>query len=481
MNLFNTLSRKIEKFEPLNPPEITFYTCGPTVYDYTHIGHMRTYINNDFLKRALTYLGYKVRHVMNITDVGHLTGDDDTGEDKLEKGAKKSGKTVWEVAEFYTDFFYKTLDALNITPSDKTIKATDCIDQMIQLINRLNAKGFVYETDETVYFDTSKFPSYGKLSGQKLEEKKQAVREEVHVDPKKRNRADFALWFKRVGRFATHQMHWDSPWGDGFPGWHIECSAIAMNTLGESIDIHAGGVDHIPVHHENEIAQSEAATGKQFVSYWFHNEFLLVDGKKMSKSLGNFYTIDDVRKQGIDPLALRLLFAQSHYHQQMNFTWESVHAAQEALNKLRETVRELKKQSGGSTDAVKEEHRDGDTTSVDAVAKYRNKFKEALSNDLQMPQAIAVVWEMLKSDISPAEKLSLLFDFDKVLGLGLSKTKEDKIPQEIIRLAEDREHARRTNNFAKSDELRKEIQQKGYTIEDAPEGFKIKKTYLFSK
>src|SRR3989339_1953721 len=344
MKLYNTASRKIEEFIPLNPPNVTFYSCGPTVYDYTHIGHMRTYVNNDVLKRTLVYLGYKVKHVMNITDVGHLSGDDDSGEDKMEKGAKKYGKTVWDVAKFYTEFFFKTTDALNIIRPNIVCNATEHVEEMIRLIEKLKQNGFVYETKGALYFNVKKFKNYGKLSGQKLEEKIQAVRTEVNVDEDKKHPADFALWFKRVGRFADHTMYWTSPWGEGFPGWHIECSAMSMKYLGDTIDIHSGGIDHVPIHHENEIAQSEAATGKPFVKYWFHNNFLTVDGQKMSKSLGNFYTIDDIEKNKIDPMSLRLLFLQSHYRQPLNFTWQSARASQEAYKRLREIFINLKPQ-----------------------------------------------------------------------------------------------------------------------------------------
>jgi len=467
MKLYNTASRKIEEVKPLNPPTITFYSCGPTVYDYTHIGHMRTYINNDILKRTLQYFDYKVNHVMNITDVGHLTGDDDNGEDKLEKGAKKTGKTVWEVAQFYTDFFNRTIEALNILPANHTAKATDHIPEMIELIKKLEKKGFTYETEEAVYFDATKFEGYGNLSGQKLEEKKEQAREEVHVDANKKHPADFALWFKRVGRFADHAMHWSSPWSEGFPGWHIECSAMSMKYLGETIDIHSGGIDHIAVHHENEIAQSEAATGQPFVRYWFHNEFLRVDGKKMSKSLGNFFTIDDILKKGIDPLALRLLFLQAHYRQQVNFTWESVKASEIALNKLRENIITLREQT---------ERNVLSNEKLSELDEYRNRFEEALANDLQMPQAITVVWEMLKSNIPSGDKLDLLFEFDRVLGLGLNEVKEEIIPKEITELVKQREQARQDKDFQKSDELRKQIEEKGYSIEDVSEGFRIRKS-----
>ncbi len=456
MKLFNSLTRKLEEVKPINPPNITLYTCGPTVYDFTHIGHMRTYTNNDVLKRTLSYLGYKVNHVMNITDVGHLSGDDDSGEDKMEKGAKKFNKTVWEVAEFYTDFFFKTTDALNIIRPSTICKATDHIENMLQLINRLKQKGFVYETNEAIYFDVTKFKNYGRLSGQKLEEKIQAVRKDVNIDLQKKHPADFALWFKRVGRFADHTMHWPSPWGEGFPGWHIECSAMSMKYLGETIDIHSGGIDHVPVHHENEIAQSEAATDKPFVKYWIHYNFLSVDGQKMSKSLENFYTIEDIKKHGISPISLRLLFLQTHYQQTLNFTWESVKASQEAYNNLRNIVLNLKNLSNT---ILRRSHQDGKNN-------YQRKFIDAIENDLQTPQAVAIMWEMLKSNLSPQEKLDLLFDFDKVFGLKLNELTEHIIPTEIMNLANQRLILREKKNFVKADILRKEIEKKGYILED---------------
>ncbi|MEK7070566.1 MAG: cysteine--tRNA ligase, partial [Patescibacteria group bacterium] len=377
--------------------------------------------------------GYKVTEVMNITDVGHLTGDGDEGEDKLEKGALKSGKTVWEVAEFYTKFFLDTVKQMNILPPYRLVKATDHIEDMIQLIKRLQEKECTYETKEAIYFDISKFKSYGKLSGQKLEEKKQQAREDVHIDVEKKHPADFALWFKRVGRFANHTMHWSSPWGDGFPGWHIECSAMSMKYLGETIDIHAGGIDHIPVHHENEIAQSEAATGKPFAQIWFHNEFLLIDGKKMSKSLENFFTIDDVVKKGVEPMALRLLFLQTHYRKQMNFTWESAKAAREAYSKLEHHVMALK--SPTQRTSLSQEK-------LSTVDELRKQFFDALDNDLQTPQAIAVMWEVIKSNIPSQDKLDLVLEFDQVLGLKLNEIQDEIIPIEIQELVNQREAAR---------------------------------------
>ncbi|KKQ24756.1 MAG: Cysteine-tRNA ligase [Candidatus Roizmanbacteria bacterium GW2011_GWC2_37_13] len=462
MKLYNTLSRKIEEFKPINPSLVTLYTCGPTVYDYSHIGHMRAYVVNDLLKRTLKFLGYKVKHVMNITDVGHLTGDDDTGEDKLEKGAKKTKKTVWDVVKFFTDYHFKSTDALNILRPDIICAATEHIKEMIEMIKKLTTNGLTYETKEAVYFDVSKFPTYGKLSGQSLSEKLKGARQDVYVDPKKKNKADFALWFKRVGRFADHSMHWQSPWGEGFPGWHIECSAMSMKYLGENIDIHTGGIDHIPVHHENEIAQSEGVIGKQFVNYWFHYNFLMVDNQKMSKSLGNFYTLDDIKKHNIDPLALRYLFLQSHYRQLANFTWKSIEAANEGLNKLRAIIADLKPSSNESYESDKSQ-------------SFTQRFNEALANDFQIPQALAVAWEMLKSDLSSKKKLDLLFDFDRVFGLKLDVISKEKIPEEIIKLAEQRKLARKNKNFSKSDELRKKINALGFSIEDLENNkFKLK-------
>ena len=467
MKHYNTLTRNLETFKPLNFPKVSFYTCGPTVYDYTHIGHMRTYTNNDILKRTLTYLGYKVNHVMNVTDVGHLTGDDDSGIDKLEKGATKSDKTVWEVVKFFTDNFFKTMDALNISRPDVTCKATDHIEEMIQLINRLKRNGYVYETKEAVYFDVMKFKNYGKLSRQKIEEKLQAVRKEINIDTEKKHPVDFALWFKRIGRFADHTMHWPSPWGEGFPGWHIECSAMSMKYLGDSIDIHTGGIDHIPVHHENEIAQSEGATGKQFVKYWFHNNFLTVDGQKMSKSLGNFYTLSDIEKNKINPLSLRLLFLQSHYRQSLNFTWQSARASQEAFNRLKEIATNLKGPNSQRKKLVK---------LSDKSIAYQQQFKNAIENDLQTAQAVAVMWDIIKSDIDNEEKYFLLMDFDKIFGLNLDNINEEKIDANIIILAERRLEARKKRNFDQSDKLRIKIEKAGFKIEDKGNSYTIKKS-----
>lgn len=468
MQLYNTLTKKVEEFVPLNPPVVTFYMCGPTVYDFTHIGHIRTYVNNDVLRRVLSYNNFQVKTVMNVTDVGHLSDDGDAGEDKLEKGATKSGKTVWEVADFYTDYFFKTMDQVNILRPDIVSKATEHIGEMISMIKVLEDKGFTYSTTDAIYFDISKVVDYGKLTGQKLEEKKQAVRDEVYVDKEKKHPADFALWFRRIGRFENHTMHWDSPWGDGFPGWHIECSAMSQKYLGDTIDIHSGGVDHIAIHHTNEIAQSEAATGKQFARFWLHNEFLLVDGVKMSKSLGNFYTIDNVHEKGIDPLALRYLFLQSHYRQQMNFTWDSLNAANEGLKNLRKMVIRMKKQD--SRETLSEEK-------LSQIDNYRNRFMNDISTDLQVGKAIATMWELLKSNIPSSDKYDLVMEFDQILGLRLNEIEEDDfiIPNEILDLAQQRKIAKTNKDFEKSDEIRKKILDLGYIIKDNTDSYSIEK------
>lgn len=474
MRIFNTKSRTVEPFTPLNPPLVTLYTCGPTVYDYTHIGHIRKYVGDDVLKRTLMYLGYKVNHVMNITDVGHLTDDADAGEDKLEKGAQKTGKTVWEVADFYTQYFLRTMAAVNVLPPNALVRATDHIAHMIALIQALEAKGFTYTTDEAVYFNTQLFPSYGQLSGQSLEDKTVAARDEVYADPKKQHPADFALWFFRKGRFAQHTMHWDSPWGDGFPGWHIECSAMSMAYLGETIDIHTGGIDHIPVHHENEIAQSEAATGKPFVRFWVHHAFLQVNGEKMSKSKGNFYTIDDVVKNGIEPLSLRLLFMQTNYRKPMNFTWEAAQAAHEAYKKLVAAVRQLKAQTQRTElSQDKEVKREA----------YLTRFRQALEDDMNTSEALAVMWEVIKSNIPSEDRLDLLYSFDEVLGFNLraltpqtaQKPPADTLPSEVQALAQERWQLKQNKEFAKADEIRKKLFEMGYFIVDTPTGYTVEK------
>lgn len=456
MKLYNTLTRKIEDFTPLNA-SVGMYACGPTVYDYTHIGHLRKYVGDDVLRRVLEANSFDVKHVMNITDVGHLVSDQDQGDDKLEKGAKERGQTVWEVAKYFEDYFFKSVQSVNVERPSVVCRATEHINEQIKLIQKLEEKGFTYQTEEAIYFDISKFSEYGRLSGQDLKDKKAGVRKDVVLDPDKKNPQDFALWFFVVGRFAEHSMRWSSPWGEGFPGWHIECSAMSMEYLGDSFDIHTGGIDHIPVHHTNEIAQSEAATGKPFVKYWVHHNFLIIDGGKMSKSLKNFYRIEDILEKGFDPLALRYLFLTAHYRDKLNFTWKSLEAAQNALTKLKGEIRLWEQPKGN-------------------VGQYWQKFLEAAKNDLNMPQALAMMWEMIKSDLPSSQKSKDLLEMDKILGLDLKDYlgRQIELPEEVMHLVRKREQARKSGDFKESDKLRHEIKKLGFEIEDTSSGPKIK-------
>lgn len=470
IKLYNTLTRKVEDFKPINPPNVGMYACGPTVYWSAHIGHMSKYVGDDILRRVLTYNGYQVKHVMNVTDVGHLTSDADEGEDKMEKGAKREGLTVWEIAKKYEKEFFQTMEALNVLRPDVVCRATEHIAEQIELIKRLEAKGFTYQTDSAVYFDVDKFPKYWSFTGQKLADKKIAAREDVVVDLQKKHPYDFALWFKRVGRFANHIMHWNSPWGDGFPGWHIECSAMSMKYLsgeqGRTIDIHTGGIDHLGVHHPAEIAQSEGATGKPFVRYWVHRVFITVGGKKMSKSLDNFYTLEDVIKKGFDPLDLRYLFLTTHYRQTLDFTWEALTGAQNAHQKLVGLVRGWRggthRQTIGADDPEK-------------IQKLRQRFVDKINRDLCTPEALAVVWEMAKSDLPAPEKLDLILDFDQVLGLRLAENSAAFCaPTKVQELVKKREELRQQGKWAEADKLRRKIEKCGCRIEDTPEGTKVK-------
>lgn len=453
--IYNTASREVEIFKPLKEGLVTMYACGPTVYDKTHIGHMRKYTGDDILKRSLTFLGYKVKHVMNITDVGHLTNDSDHGDDKFHTKAQLEGKTVWEIADFYTNYFHETMQSIGVSAPSIESKATTHIEEIKALVTNLLEKGFAYETKSAIYFDISKDKDYGKLSGQKLSDKEIGVRDDVIVDPEKRNPADFSLWFKRVGRFENHAMYWASPWGDGFPGWHIECSAMAMHYLGETIDIHTGGIDHIPVHHENEIAQSECATGHQFVNYWVHYDFLMVDGEKMSKSKNNFYTIEDIVARDINPLATRLLFMQTSYRKPINFTWEALESADKMLQKI---TRFASKQMFVG----------------DVVPKYIDEFKNALCDDLNTSVASATLWEMMGDEsIEDKDKWATLLQFDRVLGLGLDMVSKFEITPEAQALVIKRDEARLKKDFALSDQLRNELQNLGYEVLDTPNGTEL--------
>ncbi len=465
LNLYNSLSKKQEIFVPIHKGEVGMYACGPTVYGFTHIGHGRKYVTDDVLKRTLEVLEeLKVKHVQNVTDVGHLVSDGDEGEDKMEKGAAATGKTVWEVAKEYTDYFNKVMKELNVLPPTVVCKATEHIDDQIALIEKIIANGFGYDTEEAVYFDVTKFKDYGKMFNQTFEEKTIGAREEVETGKYKKHPADFVLWFKRVGKFRDHVMHWNSPWGDGFPGWHIECSAMSMKYLGEQFDIHTGGEDHLSIHHPNEIAQSEAATGKKpFVKYWMHTTFLMVDGKKMSKSLGNLYRLSDLAEKGFSPLTLRYYFLTTHYRKQMNFTWEGLSGAKNALAKLNKTVIDLS-DVPVTADGWSDEGRD-----------YYEKFIMAMEDDLNTSLALSVVWEMMKSKISDGAKKNLIVVMDSVLGLNLGKEEILDIPKEIMDLLAKREEARKTKNWEASDRIRDEILAQGYRVYDFADGAKVKK------
>lgn len=467
LKIYNSLSKQVEDFKPIEEGKVGMYACGPTVYDYAHIGHGRKYVNDDVLKRFLEVIEeYKVTHVQNVTDVGHLVSDADAGEDKMEKGARKAGKTVWEVAAEYTEYFHNMMKGLNVLPPIFECKATDHIKEQIDLIQRIMDNGYAYDTPEAVYFEVSKFADYGKLFSQSMDEKMVAAREDVVTGEFKRNPADFVLWFKRVGKFADHIMHWESPWGDGFPGWHIECSAMSMKYLGEQFDIHTGGEDHKSIHHPNEIAQSEAATGKKpFVKYWIHSAFLMVDGVKMSKSLGNMYKLEDVVAKGASPMALRYLYLTTHYRKTMNFTWEGLFAAQTAIDKLNNQVANL-------TGVVEE------TGWSEEGKPYYEGFVAAMEDDMNTPKALSVVWEMMKSHISDAAKVNLIEVFDSVLGLDLGTKKEGSdlpIMPEIAELLKMREDFRKAKNWVESDRLRTQIEELGYKVMDVAGEQKVEK------
>ena len=447
IKLYNSKSRKKENFKPLTET-VRLYTCGPTVYDFAHIGNLRTYIFEDVLKRVLQYNGHNVKHVMNITDVGHLVSDDDTGEDKIEKKAKEESKNAWELAAYYTDKFKEDITALNIKDPDIFVKATDTIEDQIKLIKELEEKGFTYKIEDGIYFDTSKLEDYGKMSN--LEEIEAGKRVEMGG---KKNPTDFALWkFSRPDE--DRQMEWDSPWGVGFPGWHTECVVMAKENLGIPFDIHCGGIDHLEIHHPNEIAQSKAAYEKNPANFWMHGEFLNVSGEKMSKSKENFHTLGDITKD-YPPLAYRYLCLNSHYRSKMNFSEEALNGAKNSLKKMKERVTDLPEKS-------------------EVSKKYKKKFLAAINDDLNTPQALKVAWNMLKdSDLDPKIKKATIIDFDKVLGLSL--TKKEEIPDNIVKLAEKRLKAKKEENYERADEIREEINNKGYKIEDVKAGYKLKK------
>jgi cysteinyl-tRNA synthetase len=470
MKLYNTLSRSIEEVKPIQPPHLGLYACGLTVYDYTHLGHLRKYSMDDVLIRTLRHAGYQVKFVQNVTDVGHLASDGDTGEDKLEKGARKYGKSAWEIAREFEEYFWHSMDVMGNLRPDISCRATEHIEAQLQMVLELEKKGYTYVIEgDGVYFDTSKLDDYGKLALIDLEQLKEGARVERVAG--KQNPTDFALWkFERAGE--NRAMVWPSPWHPrSFPGWHIECSAMSMQYLGEQFDIHTGGIDHINVHHTNEIAQAEAATGKQpFVKYWVHHNHLFVDGEKMSKSLSNFYTIDDMLKRGYSPLALRLLFLTTHYRSEMNFTWENLAGMQKTYDRLTRQLLELREEQGRTV--LSEEK-------LAQVDEYRQRFFAALEDDLKTPEAVAIMWEMLKSNIPGPDKYDLLIEFDEVLGLGLRSAQKpaeevsleiSQLPTEVQHLVADRQAARQAKDWQRSDELRDQIAHHGYKVTDQPSG-----------
>jgi len=461
--LYNTLSRKKEEFKSIKKGKVGLYTCGPTVYNFAHLGNLRSYIFEDILKRVLAYNGYKIKHVMNITDVGHLTGDRDMGEDKLEIGAKREGKTAWEIAEFYTKAFKEDIKKLNILEPNVWCKATEHIKEQINLIKVLEVKGYTYKISDGIYFDTAKFKNYAKLSRQNLEALKEGAR--VEKNDEKKNATDFALW-KFSPANEKRQMEWNSPWGVGFPGWHLECSAMSLKYLGDHFDIHCGGVDHIGVHHTNEIAQSEAAIGKSpWVNFWLHNEFLnIAGGKKMAKSDNNFLTLKNALiKKGIDPSVYRFAALGTHYRKAMEYSEAGLEAAKNGLEHLYNQVRELKVKS------IK-------LKVLDVNENFKAKFLSAINDDLNTPQALAVMQEILKSKLSNKEKLATVLDFDKVLGLNLKNASTvEKISKEVSVLVKNREQARKDKNWVEADKLREEIENLGYLVEDTKDGQRVAK------
>lgn len=466
---YNTLTGKKEKFIPINKNEVKMYSCGPTVYSYAHIGNFRTYIFVDSLRRTLEYNGYKMKHVMNITDVGHLTSDADTGEDKMEKAAKKEGKDPYEIAKFYANAFMNDMGKLHIEKPEIITKATDNIPQMIEMVEEIIKNGYGYETSKGIYFDVSKLDKYPVLSNNSVEGQQAGAR--VEVDKEKRNPFDFALWIKAP---ENHIMKWDSPWGKSYPGWHIECSAMGRRFLGENFDIHTGGVDHIPVHHENEIAQCKGAFGHNPANFWMHCEFLLVDGGKMSKSLGNIYTISELKEKGIEPLAYKLFCFSSHYRNKLNFTFDGVKASNIALNRIRKGY--LAHLNGN--DSIEEKE----------IEEYENRFHNAINDDLNIPLAIGVLWDVIRNEKKSKELADLILRFDKVFGLDLANSEKNLqelneneedisvIPEQVLQFANERKIARENKDFQKADLLRKKIEESGYQIKDIAGGdYKIVK------
>ncbi|MDR2900972.1 MAG: cysteine--tRNA ligase [Treponema sp.] len=474
LSLYNTLGREQQEFIPIENKAVGFYGCGPTVYNFAHIGNLRAYVTHDILTRTLRYLGYSVNHVMNITDVGHLTGDDDSGDDKMVKSAEERGKSVLEVAEFYTQAFFRDAESLNIIRPNVVCKATEHIDDMINMIKEIEANGYTYMSGGNLYFDISKFPAYGELARLKLDDLKAGAR--TDVDENKRNPYDFVLWFTK-SKFENQALVWDSPWGRGYPGWHIECSAMSRKYLGDQFDIHAGGIDHIPIHHTNEIAQSEAATGKHpWVKYWVHNEFLVLDKGKMSKSGGGFITVQTLIEKSYHPLDYRFFLLGGHYRSQLQFSYEALDGAKNSRKSLNNQIKNLAKNCA-ILPAAK---------ITEKTQAYIDRFQQALENDLSTPRALAELWGLVRdNNLSAEEILSAAFIMDQVLGLDLEKVasaqdeeSSNESPEfvaEIEALIEARAQAKKSKDFASADRIRNELKEKGILLEDSPSGTTWKK------
>jgi len=466
MILYNTLTRKKEEFVPFNSERVNMYTCGPTVYHFAHIGNLRSYIMEDVLEKELRYEGYNVKRVMNITDVGHLSSDADTGEDKMLKGAKREHKTVLEIAKFYTDAFFMDCAKLNIKTPDVVEPATNCVDEFINMIEALLEKGFAYIAGGNIYFDTSKLDDYYSLSSHSEDDLMIGVRDDVEEDENKKNKTDFVLWFTK-SKFDSQELKWESPWGVGYPGWHIECSCISMKHLGEHLDIHCGGIDNIFPHHTNEIAQSEAFLGHKWCNYWFHVHHLNDKGGKMSKSSGEFLTVSLLEEKGFDPIAYRFFCLQSHYRKPLEFSFEVLENVSNAYSKLKKKIDSLSRT--GEVD--KEE-----------LAKYRDLFITAVGNDLNTSSGLTLVHDVLKTDINDATKVAILSDFDKVLSLNLTviseeakEEVEDELLEIILAKIEERKEAKKNKDFNRADEIREELLAMNIIIEDTREGVKWKK------
>ena len=469
MQIYNTLTRKKDEFIPNEAGKVAMYTCGPTVYHYAHIGNLRSYIMEDVLEKYLRYDGYDLTRVMNITDVGHLTSDGDTGDDKMLKGAKREHKTVMEIAQFYTDAFFEDCKKLNIKTPDVVEPATQCIDDFIKVISSLLEKGYAYEAGGNIYFDTSKLQQYYVFNDFKEEDLAVGVREGVEEDSNKKNKADFVLWFTK-SKFDDQELKWDSPWGVGYPGWHIECSCISMKHLGEYLDIHCGGIDNAFPHHTNEIAQSEAYIGHKWCNYWFHVHHLNTNSGKMSKSKGEFLTVSLLESKGYDPLVYRFFCLLSHYRKSLVFSYENLDNAAGSFNKLIAKIAALLDDNSGEIDKTE-------------FDKLKKEFTDAMDNDLNTSMAITAVYNTLKSSVNAKTKLALIEDFDKVLSLDLiekakkskENSQEEEIPEEIMALVEQRNEARKAKDFAAADAIRDKIAEMGYVVEETRQGTKISK------